>query len=161
MCTLALAIDRYITVCMASDARRIMTVKVRITMCLGIIFAFITVCSASLLRITYRIVEHDEYSCLELIYGTMLTRYFVDGILFFLLPALISLLLYIRVGLTLARARGSTQTPSRNRNLTIAFIFSCCFWIICWLLTFVTMIVDVTHDKGNYHRPLRFYYAAF
>ena len=60
--------------------------------------------------------------------------------LLFLIPALISTVLYSAVGYTLFTKK---RNRGRNQVLTVALLFSCLFWILLGLLSLVAQYFDL------------------
>ena len=63
-------------------------------------------------------------------------RNIFDNILFFFIPGFVSLALYCMIGRILMKTR---KQRMRNRNLTIAFLTACVFWIIFSLPRFLLL----------------------
>ena len=114
-------------VCHAATAKQILTRRFRIISCSVLL---VVTLGPSLVAAYISFIRRNFTFCLQGFYGGVKIRFRVDNSLYFFLPALVSLVLYFRVGLTLMNSRAQR---SRNRSLTQAFLVSTLLWIILWL----------------------------
>ncbi|XP_063721745.1 atypical chemokine receptor 3-like [Symsagittifera roscoffensis] len=131
-CLLLLAIDRYVAVCWATRAKQIMTKTVRVVSCSLVTLLILAIFVAAPARTLHKYYSQNGYlDCDSMMYKDPKVRSLVDGIVFYLAPAVLCLVLYGRTGYVLMQSKGSKQI--RNRNLTVAFILSNVFWIVCYI----------------------------
>ena len=81
-------------------------------------------------------------------------RWFIETILFFGIPAFLSCILYFLVGRDLAN---KSRHVTRNRVLTVAFLLSWLFWILCWTPNY--LIIGITNLSSQYGYYFRQYTA--
>ncbi|XP_063721539.1 neuromedin-B receptor-like [Symsagittifera roscoffensis] len=106
-----------------------MSRKVRMVLCWAITALLVAVFAAASTRVWINFGT-NYVSCTSMMYKSAHVKNLLDTVFFYLVPALISLTLYSVTGYRLMGA--SRNRKLRNRNLTIALIFSTVFWIICW-----------------------------
>ena len=130
-CMVVIALERYILICQPFAAKTILTKRNRIKL-------------AVTLTISIVIASVHHFFCAWGHFATILTNVRAEICLFarrelfavifissfFIIPSLITLILYIPVGI---RLRKTTFHQSRNRDLTYAFILSYACWVVLWL----------------------------
>ncbi|XP_063721970.1 uncharacterized protein LOC134848439 isoform X2 [Symsagittifera roscoffensis] len=157
-CVLVLALDRYLAVCWPHQVKQILTRRVRVAICTTITLIILFIAIASSAIVSKNLLDGGS-TCTTMIWGDLLTRNNMDGLLFYLLPASISCVLYCITGYRLTQMRGSQRV--RNRQLTIALILSTVFWMVCWApQTAVAFYDNTIMDNFNfeYYNQTMFYY---
>ena len=85
-------------------------------------------------------IGENYYSPLYVMLGT--------AFIFFLVPALISLILYIFVFLKLRKMKTNV---SRNRVLTVALFTSCVCWIVLWSISYFVRALSLSFSRSMEH----------
>ena len=151
LCMVVIGLERYILICQPFAAKTFLTKRNRIKL-------------AATLTASIIIVSLHHFFCAWGRFATKLTNFRAEICLFsrnklfsiifilsfFIIPTLVSLLLYIPVGI---RLRKTKFHQTRNRDLTNAFILSYIFWVFLWLpITSTTILKTFTpnwNQKGG------------
>ena len=136
-----MACERYILVCHPTTAKQYLTNRARKYICITLTILILSLISWSA-KSTF-VIYFDMYHCDKSFYNDFVTRYVVDGILFFLLPALICVVLYSLVGFRLKKVR---QNANRNKNLTVAFLLTSLLWTVLWLPNYAVFVYEALFD---------------
>ncbi len=148
LCTLTMAVERYILIIYPFKADQFLRKRNRIavysiitTLCFGFSFSEIAAHSLTFGDKTYEPYDYLFQTCyffpklgMSHYYSSLAT-----ATVFFLIPASICFFLYVRVGRALARKK---RKAGRNRVLTFALLLSCMFWIFLWGLAYLVRILD-------------------
>ncbi|XP_075253178.1 uncharacterized protein LOC142344976 [Convolutriloba macropyga] len=159
-CILLLAVDRYISVCWATRAKQILSQKTRRFLCLALLFLniaiFITAPTRALL-VYYR-SGRQRLSCETMMYSKYETKIVADLVMFYAIPAFVSIFLYSFTGYQLLSSRNNKKI--RNRNLTIALIASTVYWFLCWLPNaFLSIYSRVRGTSSGLYQQEYWYYV--
>ncbi|XP_075253197.1 uncharacterized protein LOC142344995 [Convolutriloba macropyga] len=160
-CVLFLAFDRYFAVCWSTRAQRIMSRNVKIICAAAITLILISIYISAPLR-TVLVYDNGKgrLQCDAMMYKSAFRKVIVDTVVFYCGPAFISLVLYIRVGAILLKTK--SKQAVRNRNLTIALLFSTLYWIACWFpATFQTVRASITFESQYDFFGQKFSYYIF
>ena len=143
MCTLAIAIERYIFVCRGVDAATILSRNRHLGFCITTSVLVVIVSVSEFLR-EFAFLKDSNNGAFP---PSVMTTLRVSGILVFFVPAIICIVLYIRIGLTL---KDMISNQDQNRRLNIAFAVTCTLWIVLWSPDAVlTLILNLTYAGFN------------
>ena len=70
----------------------------------------------------------------------------IDEILLFVLPAMITVAIYVVTARTLLTRNGAQRTNKRDKQLTLIFGISCILWVIFWMPSSVFACWDSYRD---------------
>ena len=143
LCIALIAIERYVLICWPFHAKQVLTKKNKV---MGSVGLTITIIAASLRYFvcwtrpseeTFRsfLLSLYPYLCLSGKREALL-----DIIIFFVIPALSTIFMYLCVGLKLRKAISNQE---RNRDLTIAFFLSCVSWVVLWLPKMISETLQI------------------
>ena len=146
-CMVVIGLERYILICQPFAAKKFLTKRNRIKV-------------ATFLTTSIVIVSLHHFFCAWGRFATKLTSFRAEICLFsrkelfsiifissfYIIPALVTLMLYIPVGI---RLRKTKFHQSRNRDLTNAFIISYIFWVVLWLPITTTTILKTFTTNWN------------
>ncbi len=149
LCTLTLAVERFILITMPLDAGRLLSKWNRVvaySVVLGVATSF-TVFEASyqfsqreLLK-TVQVENVDNPTCMFFPLMGLERQYLslVSAICLYAVPAAICIGLYGKVAVVLMKRQ---RNASRNQVLTVALLLSCMFWVILWALAYAIRFAD-------------------
>ncbi|XP_075259987.1 uncharacterized protein LOC142351728 [Convolutriloba macropyga] len=160
-CVLLLALDRFCAVCMPHRVKDILTRKVRQVLCGGLTVMLIAIFICSCARMKYK-WDNGYRLCYSTMYKTFERKIVLDTIFFLVIPGFLSFCMYSAVGWELMKRRRSSK-HIRNRNLTIAFLFSTVFWLVCWTPATVEYALRMTRGllKGRNTLNQTFFWYIF
>ena len=145
-CVLALAVERFASVFVNSKktTRGLKISRRLICLSLMVVVALLLMVAAYASSTSY-----NMYSCVAHYYGHEYSRVVIDGLLFFLAPAMMSGCLYTLVGIELASK--DCEMKKRDKILTIGFIVSFGMWIFFWAPKWVYELMALHDDIYNYY----------
>ena len=140
--TLAIAVERYIMVCVPYDSKTLLSRKRRR---IAYVLLSLAVFPCLLAELLYRYLTQDAFLChmgIYLTHGSDWRLVFLSSlancVFFFVIPAIGSCVLYVKV----MKALKVQQTEvARNKVLTVAFIVSTSIWVILWTLKYLYQYV--------------------
>ena len=133
-CVLALAMERFILVCLPFRAEKLLTKNNRVfaSIALSLLLLFITVYNQLCSRLysphyslLIKAPAIAKYTC----YPETRSEILAKTVLFFVIPASVTSFLYIMIGAKLSKVK---TNRNRNSDLTKAFLISCILWILLW-----------------------------
>ncbi|XP_075246595.1 uncharacterized protein LOC142340070 isoform X2 [Convolutriloba macropyga] len=141
LCMLVLATERFIIFCKPEKVDVLLTVGKR-----KLLYTIMTVTLIGLtaFEILYRYYTFEIYQYLNCSYGFLpgdhasFLSMIGTGVVFFIIPAGFSLVMYVAILFVLFNAEGERK---RNRLVTIALACSCLVWVVLWTLKYVFQIV--------------------
>ena len=136
-CTVALAIERFILVCVPFKASTWLSKRNRLLAYSTILTLMIT---AGVFEISYAVTSgrfsdlcmffpNADHEWIEESWEKPQYPSVVSAALLYALPAVVSILFYIKVGSRLLRKKNNA---SRNQIITVALFLSCVCWILLW-----------------------------
>ena len=142
-----LAVERFVSVCFPSRAKELLTLRKRyflaiaITSILAIYCVFDQLCTGEMFATSIVLDSAHKQYC-----PPRKHKKLTEGLIFFIIPSVITSVLYCFVGL---RLRKRSANKDRNRDLTVAFILNCVLWIFLWLPIQVERTIEEYTRKHN------------
>ncbi|XP_075251809.1 uncharacterized protein LOC142344164 [Convolutriloba macropyga] len=136
ICTLILATERFIVYCAPNKVSVLLTPRMRLITYLS---STVFIIAITIFEIVFRYKTFNHWQFLNCSYGFVpgfnasFYSMIVTGIIFFAIPALVSIFMYIRIFMVLFNAEGRKL---RNRIVTIALGTSCLIWVALWSLKY-------------------------
>ena len=133
-CIAPIALERYVLVCKPFQAEQILTKKNK----LAVSFLFtLLICVASMRHFVCHELAFTYFRG-KLCYDWKIEE-ICEAVIFFIVPAAATSVLYFFVGVKLADSRSHRD---RNRDLGTAFLLSCVLWIVLWIPKIVATLID-------------------